>query len=124
MEREEITRTAKAIKQHLRRRSGKSWSVRSDTRSTAYGSIYIEVPRTSYETGDYEALTAELGQLMGYHEPRSQISFYAREHEYLERAAGTLINPPTCGCCGQEEYRWKAPYCDRCQSRMKERQYN
>jgi hypothetical protein len=119
MTRDDITRRAKAIKQHLHRRSGKSWSVTSDTRSTAYGTIYVEVPRKFSGTPDYRARCEELARLLGFYEDHGgQWGFSAGNDEYLQRAMGALVNPEDCGGCGLREYRWKAPYCPRCAEKM------
>jgi hypothetical protein len=122
MEPDEITQIAKTIKQHLQRRSGKSWSVRSVTRGAGYGGITINIPWKG-EHDDYQAASEELGRLMGYNRRQVQMYFSATEEEYVQRARGEFVDPTTCGRCGTVENQHKMPYCERCQHRVAQRQY-
>src|SRR5690348_3399841 len=83
----------KTIRAALKRRSGKTWSVRGGT-GTAYGWITISAPPARCDDGYMsEADAAELADLLGFDCPVSQQGVEVpastnHRQEYIDRAEG------------------------------------
>jgi hypothetical protein len=85
--------TIKTIRAALKRRSGKTWSVRGGT-GTAWGWITITAPPARCDDGYMsDADAAELADLLGFDRPVSHQGVEVaassnRRQEYIDRAEG------------------------------------